>query len=146
MIAKLSNAPGLGLFPEMSVEDDGIFITRWDEYSGAQAPIYSFRPGHYTREQFEEVAGHILKQTLGDDEFLIGNGFKREYWARANARKTVPVSPPAPAVEPPAPPVRQAPALANQAPVCRRRVKRATPIRSAVKAIALRLSRLSPGV
>jgi hypothetical protein len=143
MIAKLSNAPGLGLFPEMSVEDDGIYITREDEDCGL-LPIYSFHAGHYTREQFEELAGHILKQTLVDDAFLINNGFEREYGARAGMRKMIPISLPAPPAGPPTPPVRQAPALANQAPARRRRVKRATPIRSAVKAIALRLSSLSP--
>jgi hypothetical protein len=137
MIAKLSNAPGLGLFPMMSIDDGGINITRWDQDCGAPIPIYSFQAGHYRREQVEELAGHILKQTLLDDEFLINNGFEREYGARANVRKMVPISLPAPPAKPPTPPMRQAA-------VRRRRVKRATPLRSAAGAIALRLSPTFP--
>jgi hypothetical protein len=111
----------------MSVQSDGIYITRWEEDCAVGLPIYSFKPRHYTPGLLEGLARYILDQSLVDDEFLIKNGFEREYGARANMRKTVPISPPTP-------------------PIHRHRVKRATPIRSAVRAIASRLSDLSPRV
>jgi hypothetical protein len=117
-------APELGLAPMMSIEGNGIYITRDDVDCTVLA--YSFQAGrHYTRELLEGLARHILDQSLVDDAFLIKNGFKREYGARVNMKKPVPSSLPTPPV---------------------RRVKRATPIRRAARAIALRLSRLSPRV
>jgi hypothetical protein len=127
MVVSLSKAaaPQLGLLPMMSVESDGIYITRWEEDCVAGLPTYSFKPRHYTPGLLEGFARYILDRSLVDDEFLIKNGFEREYGARAGMRKTVPISLPTPPV---------------------RRVKRATRIRRAARAIASRLSRLSPHV
>jgi hypothetical protein len=91
MIVSLSNARGLGLLPEMSVEYDGIYITRWDE-DCIGLPLYSFRPRHYTPGLLEGLARYILDQGLVGDEFLIKNGFQREYGASASIRKTVPIN------------------------------------------------------
>ena len=73
----------------MSVEDSGIYITRDDE---GLVLTYSFQKGEHSREQLEELASQVLKHMLVDDEFLINNGFKREYGARASMKKSVPIS------------------------------------------------------
>jgi hypothetical protein len=74
-------ASELGLLPAMKVEDDGIYITRED--SGEFLILtYSFkRPSGCPKAQLEDLASQILKQQRVDDEFLINNGFKREYGA-----------------------------------------------------------------
>jgi len=115
----------LNFAPMMSVDDDGIYIAREADDDGLVL-AYSFKPSrHFARELLDGLAEHILKQSIVDDAFLTRNGFKREYGARANVKKMVPINLPTPPV---------------------RRVKRAKPIRSTVRAIALRLSRLSPRV
>jgi len=88
-------APELGLLPMLSVEDSGIYITRDDE---GLVLTYSFQAGEHSREQLEELASLLLKQSLVDDEFLINNGFKREYGARASMKKSAPTSPLTPPV------------------------------------------------
>jgi hypothetical protein len=90
-------ASDLGLLPAMTVEGNGIHITRED--CGCLVLTYSFKciGSYQTRERLEELAKQVLKQRLVDNEFLINNGFKREYGARAR-RKPVPISPPSPPV------------------------------------------------
>jgi hypothetical protein len=89
-------ASELGLLPAMKIEDDGIYITRED--SGEFLILtYSFkRPSDWTKAQLEDLASQILKQQCVDDEFLINNGFTREYGAIASMRKSLPISPPSP--------------------------------------------------
>jgi len=89
-------ASDLGLLPAMTVEGNGIHITRED--CGCLVLTYSFKciGSYQTRERLEELAKQVLKQRLVDNEFLINNGFKREYGARASMRKSVPISPPLP--------------------------------------------------
>jgi hypothetical protein len=84
MVAFLAQiaARELGLGPMMSVEDDGIYITREADDDGLLL-TYSFKPRHCTPELLEGLAEHILKQSLVDDTFLINKGFKREYWCRS---------------------------------------------------------------
>ena len=82
--------PELGLFPTMIVRDNGIFITREEE--DFLALTYSFQAGEHSREQLEELASQVLRQRHVDDEFLINNGFKQEYGARANMRKSRSIS------------------------------------------------------
>jgi len=65
----------------MSVQSDGIYITREADDDGLVL-AYSFEPDHYTREMLEGLAWRILGHNLVDDEFLIKNGFKREWGAR----------------------------------------------------------------
>jgi hypothetical protein len=91
-------ASDLGLLPAMTLEGNGIYITRED--CGCLVLTYSLkRIGSYqTRERVEGLAKQVLKQRLVDNEFLINNGFKREYGARASMRKSAPISPPSPPV------------------------------------------------
>ena len=88
----------LGLLPAMTLEGNGIYITRED--CGCLVLTYSLkRIGSYqTRERVEGLAKQVLKQRLVDNEFLINNGFKREYGARPSMRKLAPISPPSPPV------------------------------------------------
>jgi hypothetical protein len=83
--------PELGLFPTMTVRDNGIFITREEE--DFLVLTYSFQAGEHSREQLEELASQVLRQRPVDNEFLINNGFKQEYGARANMRKSRSISP-----------------------------------------------------
>ena len=89
-------ASDLGLLPAMTVEGIGINITRED--CGCLVLTYSFKciGSPQTRERLEGLAKQVLEQRLVDNEFLINNGFKREYGARASMRKSVPISPPLP--------------------------------------------------
>jgi hypothetical protein len=90
-------ASDLGLLPAMTVEGIGINITRED--CGCQVLTYSFKciGSPQTRERLEGLAKQVLEQRLVDNEFLINNGFKREYGARGSMRKSVTISPPLPA-------------------------------------------------
>ena len=65
----------------LTVEEGGIYITRED--SGQFLLLtYSFQASQYwTRGRLEKLAKQILNQRLVDGEFLIRNGFKREYGA-----------------------------------------------------------------
>jgi hypothetical protein len=87
-------AADLGLLPAMTLEDNGIYITRED--CGCLVLTYSFRciGSYQTRERLEGLAKQILNHRLVDNEFLINNGFKLEYGAKASKRKPVPISPP----------------------------------------------------
>jgi hypothetical protein len=89
-------ASDLGLLPAIKVEGNGIYITRED--CGCLVLTYSFKciGSYQTRERVEELAKQVLKQRRVDNEFLINNGFKLEYGARASVRKSVPISPPPP--------------------------------------------------
>jgi hypothetical protein len=90
-------ASDLGLLPAMTVEGIGINITRED--CGCLVLTYSFKciGSPQTRERLEGLAKQVLEQRLVDNEFLINNGFKREYGARGSMRKSVMISPPLPA-------------------------------------------------
>jgi hypothetical protein len=80
----------------MTVEDNGIHITRED--SGEfLVPTYSLQASEFwTRERLEKFAKQILEQRLVDGEFLIRNGFKREYGA--TLRESVRISSATPCV------------------------------------------------
>jgi hypothetical protein len=90
-------ASDLGLLPAMTVEGIGINITRED--CGCLVLTYSFKciGSPQTRERLEGLAKQVLEQRLVDNEFLINNGFKREYGARGSMRKSVTISPLLPA-------------------------------------------------
>jgi hypothetical protein len=90
-------ASDLGLLPAMTVEGIGISITRED--CGCLVLTYSFKciGSPQTRERLEGLAKQVLEQRLVDNEFLINNGFKREYGARGSMRKSVTISPLLPA-------------------------------------------------
>jgi hypothetical protein len=83
-------ASDLGLLPAMTVEGIGIYITRED--CGCLVLTYSFKciGSPQTRERLEGLAKQVLKQRLVDNEFLINNGFKREYGARGSRCRSAP--------------------------------------------------------
>jgi len=78
--AKLSAiaGPELGMFPAMTVDKEGIFITREDD--GYTVPTYVFKPpSEWPKEQVMEFADRVLKVRPLSGTWLIGAGFKRCY-------------------------------------------------------------------
>jgi hypothetical protein len=73
-------APELGLCPALEVEERGIFLTREDP--DCLVLTYSFTAtSNQPVEWLEEVAQRILSQHPVGEEFLLANGFRREYGA-----------------------------------------------------------------
>ncbi len=73
-------APELGMFPVMTVDKEGIWITRKDD--GWTVPTYLFKPpSEWPKEQVVEFAARVLKVKTLTGEWLVGAAFERCYGA-----------------------------------------------------------------
>jgi len=74
-------APELGLLPTLTVDEEGIWITREDG-GGYTVKTYGFKPpSEWSEEQVVEFAARVLEVRPLTSEWLVGAGFKRCYGA-----------------------------------------------------------------
>ena len=77
-------APELGLLPMMTVDGEGIWITREDAARWTVTTYLFKTPREWPKEQVLEFAAHVLEVRPLTIEWLVGAGFKRCYgvWGR----------------------------------------------------------------